>query len=109
MQHNSEHRVVLISTDSYENAKHISRILVTEKLAACCTVLQNVISLFAWESALQERYESMIIVKTSKDRLEDHENRVLQIHTDEVPEIVALPVTEGSESYLSWINQVLQY
>lgn len=105
----SNYRIVYITTESFDNAKHLSKILVTEKLAACCTIVQNAMSIYAWGSAVQERFESLIIVKTLADRYQDLEARILQIHSDEVPEIIAISVSEGSESYLNWISQVLHY
>ncbi len=109
MSNTLDYSIVYITTESFDAAKHLSRILVTEKLAACCTIVQNSLSVFAWGSALQERYESLIIVKTLSERFAELESRVRQIHTDEVPEIISVPVNNSSQPYLDWIEQVLQY
>ena len=107
MESTSDVKMIFVTTDSFEDAKHIARILVTEKLAACCSIIQNVYSVFGWHSAVQERHEYTMMIKTTTDKLNDLEKRVHELHSDEVPEIIALNVTDISESYLGWINQVL--
>jgi periplasmic divalent cation tolerance protein len=107
MEKSSNHRLVFITTETFENAKHIAKILVTEKLAACCSIIQNVVSIFAWHTSIQERHEYLVLIKTNIDKLSDLMERIQQVHTDEVPEIISVPVTEGLNSYLDWINQAM--
>ena len=103
-----EFRIVFVNTESHDNAKQISRILVTEKYAACCSVIQNVISFFSWQNFIQERSEFLIIIKTSLEKLSDLEKRIRELHTDEAPEIISLPLDFASDSYLNWMKQVLR-
>lgn len=105
MEKASEIRIVFITTGSFESARQISKILVTEKLAACCSIFQNVISVFGWHSAIQERTESMIMIKTTKQCLNDLELRVKELHSDEVPEIIAVGLESASETYTLWVKQ----
>lgn len=101
------HRVVYVTTGSYESALHLARILVSEKVAACCSIVSNVTSVYSWDSAIQERNEYLMIIKTSADKLELLKERVLEIHSDDVPEIISLAITEGSKEYLDWMNNSL--
>jgi len=103
----SIHRLVFISTEKFDKAKHIARILVTEKLAACCSIIPEINSIFAWQSAIHERHEYIIMIKTTEEKLTDLSERVQQLHTDEVPEIISLPISEGLPSYLDWMIQVI--
>lgn len=83
----SKHRVVYVTTGSYDSAVHISKILVSENVAACCSIVSNVTSVYSWDSAIQERNEYLMIIKTSVDKLELLKERVLEIHSDDVPEL----------------------
>jgi periplasmic divalent cation tolerance protein len=107
MEKTFNHRMVFITTKSFENAKHISKILVTEKLAACCSIIQNAISIFSWQNVVQERREYLVLIKTIEEKLPELEERIIQLHSDEVPEILSFSVSEGLESYLNWVNQVM--
>jgi periplasmic divalent cation tolerance protein len=105
MEKASEIRIVFVTTGNFESALQISKILVTEKLAACCSIIQNVTSIFGWQEAVQERTECMLIIKTTKSCLNNLEIRVSELHSDEVPEIIALNPDTSSESYAQWVRQ----
>lgn len=107
MNEKNDYRVVFVSVNSLNEAKQIARVLVSEKLAACCSISQNVFSYFAWQDALQERIECQMFIKTKKDKLTALSERILEIHPDETPEIIAIPILEGYESYLKWIDSSL--
>ncbi|MFP4368785.1 MAG: divalent-cation tolerance protein CutA [Candidatus Kapaibacterium sp.] len=96
--------VIYVTAVSYDAAKNISKILVSEKLAACCSVISNITSTFGWEGAIQQRNEFLIIIKTKKDKFDSVKNRVMEMHSDEVPEIISVPLDNGLDSYLDWMN-----
>lgn len=96
-------KIVYVTTSTLENAKQISKILVTENLAACCSIIQNVTSIFGWQNSIHERNEYLIIIKTSGENLNQLENRVLELSLDEVPEILSFPVEEAHEQYYKWL------
>jgi len=97
----------MLTTDNFESAHHTSKILVTEKLAACCNILPNAISIYGWKGAIQESHEYVIIIKTKKAVLNDLEQRIKEMHTYEVPEIISLPIESGYAPYLKWLNDSL--
>jgi periplasmic divalent cation tolerance protein len=107
MENTTNHRLVFITTETFETAKHISKILVTEKLAACCSIIQNAVSIFAWHSSIQERHEYIVLIKTIQEKLSELEERISQLHSDEIPEIISVQISEGLKSYLDWINQAM--
>ena len=100
-------KIVYVTTDEYDNAKQIANILVTEKLAACCSIIQNVTSIFEREGLINERKEYLIIIKTSEDKLSGLEKRVLELSNDEVPEIISLPVESVHGEYYKWFIATL--
>ncbi|MCS7285693.1 MAG: divalent-cation tolerance protein CutA [Anaerolineae bacterium] len=95
--------VVLITTNSFEEALKIGRILVEEKLAACVNVVPEVFSFYWWEGKVQEDKESLMVVKTTASSFPALEGRVRELHSYTVPEIIALPIREGYKGYLDWV------
>lgn len=96
-------KIVFVTTDEYENAKQIANMLVSEKLAACCSIIHNVTSIFEWEQSIQERKEFLIIIKTSESKLNELEKRVLELSNDEVPEIISFAVESVYGEYYKWL------
>lgn len=107
MEKTSDIRVVFVATNSYESACQLARILVTEKLAACCSIVQNVSSVFAWEGKINERQEVLIIIKTLAEKLEILQQRIQELHIDLIPEIIALPALEAASTYYNWMKNTL--
>lgn len=101
----SEFVVVLMTAGSREEAERIAESLVTEWLAACVNVIPNVVSFYRWEGKVQRDQEVLLIAKSRKDVLDDLIRRVRSLHSYTVPEIIALPLSGGSDDYLRWVDQ----
>jgi len=99
--------VIFITSRSKEEAKKLTRKLVEEKLAACINIISNVESLYWWKGKIETSKECMLVVKTHGKKIEEIIQRVKEIHSYEVPEIIALPIVEGNKDYLTWISDVL--
>ena len=98
--------VVLVTCGSEEQAANIANSLVEERLAACVNIISPVRSIYRWEGKIWDEKEWMLIIKTQKRRFEELEKRVKSLHSYSVPEIVALPIVEGSSSYLKWVEEM---
>jgi periplasmic divalent cation tolerance protein len=98
--------LVLITAASQEEADKIARSLVAERLAACVNILPEVRSLFSWENKLSEEKEALLVVKSRRPLFRQMVRRVKALHSYTVPEIIAIPIVEGSVSYLQWIQEV---
>ncbi len=96
--------VVLITTDSEEEAYRIAGSLVKEKKAACVNIVPRVNSLFRWEEKLDSARESLLLIKTKESLFPEIVELVKRTHSYEVPEIIALPIIDGSEDYLKWLD-----
>ncbi|MFA6569880.1 MAG: divalent-cation tolerance protein CutA [Bacteroidota bacterium] len=107
MEKAQEIRIVFVTAKTSDSALQISRILVNENLAACCSVIHNVSSVFGWQGAVNERTEYLIIIKTAEPKINELEKRITELHPDEVPEIISVAVDSGKASYLDWIKQSL--
>ncbi len=95
--------MVLVTAPSAEVAASIARTLVEERLAACGNVLPEVRSIYRWEGQLHEDAEALLVLKTTRARLDALRDRVLALHPYDVPEVLALPVEAGSAAYLGWL------
>lgn len=108
MEKTKDFYLVYLTTDNYDSAHHIARIIVTEKLAACCTIIPNAVSIYGWQGAIQETHEYQLVMKTKKSLLDDLDKRITELHSYEVPEIIAVPVENVSKNYLKWFNDALE-
>ncbi|GAB1371593.1 divalent-cation tolerance protein CutA [Candidatus Kapaibacterium sp.] len=106
METATDFRIAYVSVNSIELATHISRILVSEHLAACCSLIQNTLAFFQWENSITERYETIIMIKTHKDKVDELTKRVSELHHDRIPEIITVSMQESSVPYLKWMKTV---
>jgi len=98
---------VFITSGSEEEAKRLARVLVEEKLAACVNILPIVESLYWWKDKIESSKEWMLVVKTQGKMVNRVVKRVKEIHSYEVPEVIALPIVQGNKDYLQWISDTL--
>lgn len=99
-------RVVLVTCPTLVLARKIARAVVQKRFAACVNVIRNPVeSFYTWKGKLEAAREHLLLIKTSAARLPQLEREVKRLHTYEVPEFIALPITAGSEEYLSWLEE----
>ena len=95
--------VVLATCGSAEEARKIARALVESRLAACVNILAGIESVYRWKGAVEEASECLLIVKSTRGLFDRLQAAIREVHSYELPEIVALPIVDGLEPYLSWI------
>jgi periplasmic divalent cation tolerance protein len=101
-------KIVVFSTcDSEEQAGRIARELVEQKLAACVNILPGARSIYRWKGQMEDSAEWLLIIKSRRDLMDKLRSTIGKIHTYEVPELLAVPVVDGSESYLAWLDREL--
>jgi periplasmic divalent cation tolerance protein len=99
-------KIVVFSTcDSEEQAGRIAHALVEQRLAACVNVLPGVRSIYRWKGEIQEGVEWLLVIKSRRGLMDQLRVTIGKVHTYEVPELLALPVVDGSESYLAWLDR----
>ncbi len=96
--------VIFITSPSRGEAKRLGCHLVSEGLAACVNIVPGLISLFRWEGKLHEEREFLLIVKSRTSCFKKLEKRVRELHSYSVPEVIGLPIVEGSKAYLQWVR-----
>jgi periplasmic divalent cation tolerance protein len=99
--------LILAAAGSIKEAETISRALVEERLAACCTVLPAARSTYRWEGRIMQDDESLIFVKSTLARYGEIEQRIRTLHSYMLPEILCIPVACGFESYVSWLQKAV--
>lgn len=98
------HLVVLTTVGGEADARALIRGLVEDRVVACGTMV-GATSIFRWEGAVTEETETLVLLKTRRDRWSDLAAAVSRRHPYEVPELLALPVQAGLDAYLSWVNE----
>jgi len=99
--------VVLTTCDSEQHAEKLARHLVEERVAACVNLLPKARSIYRWNEKVEEASEWMLIIKSRRDLFAALRAEIQKLHTYETPELIALPVVDGSESYLAWFDAQL--
>ena len=101
-------RVVLVTAPEGEPAQKLATALVEEHLAACVNQIQGIRSTYRWEGKLMNDGEDLLVIKTTAQRFPALRERILALHPYEVPEILALPVTDGAPAYMDWVRNELK-
>jgi periplasmic divalent cation tolerance protein len=101
----SPYIVLFITTATAEEAQRISRVLLEQKKVACVNIVPKVNSLFWWQDKLDSAEESLLIVKTKASLLSEIVSLVKEIHSYDIPELIALPIIGGNQDYLDWIQK----
>lgn len=84
-------------------------LLVSGKLAACVQLVPNLESHYRWKGKKQTSKEVLLVIKTKSPLYKKVEKAILKAHSYEVPEIVYLPIIEGSKSYLDWVSGAVDF
>jgi len=95
--------VAFVTAASADEATRIAQALVEERLAACVNIVAPIVSVYRWEGRVQQDAEVLLIIKTTDARLPDLIRRVKALHSYQVPEVIALPIADGSPDYLRWL------
>jgi periplasmic divalent cation tolerance protein len=105
---NTNYIIVLVTTPNKMEAEKIAQSLLTEKLIACANIINPVISFFHWSGKVERAEECLVVMKSRLDLFGELAERLKGLHSYEVPEVLALPIVEGSKAYLEWMDQALK-
>ncbi len=103
-----EYVVVYVTASNKEEAKKIGEALVKERLAACVNIYPEIESIYWWQGKVEESGEAALILKTRRSLVPKVIERVKQLHSYTAPCIIALPIVEGYEDFLKWIESETQ-
>jgi periplasmic divalent cation tolerance protein len=98
---------ITTTTGTRHDAERIAEALVSRRLAGCVQISGPIASTYRWQGNLEKSEEWMCTIKTGRDQLADVQQVIGQIHPYELPELIATPIVDGSEEYLTWLNEQL--
>ncbi|HDQ06083.1 MAG TPA: divalent-cation tolerance protein CutA [Candidatus Bathyarchaeota archaeon] len=102
------YNIVFMTAGSRQEAVKIVSTLLKDKLIACGNIIENVSSIFWWQGKIEEEKEVLVIMKSREGLFKKLSKRVTELHSYDVPEILALPIVDGSPSYLEWLKGCLE-
>ncbi len=101
--------VVLVTASSRDEASRLAEAVVGERLAACVNIVGGVRSIYRWQGEICDDEETLLVIKTRRDKFAAIEQRITDLHSYDVPEVIALPIEQGAASYLDWlVSQVAE-
>ncbi len=96
--------VIFVTAASRSECKKIARHLVETRLAACVNISQPIESVYRWEGQIAEEKEFLLIIKSTRELFPEIRTEISKVHSYHTPEIICLPVIDGSRNYLQWIS-----
>ncbi len=103
MAQSHQYGVALVTTSSESEAEAIASVLVESGLAACVNLFP-IRSIYTWQGQVQQEREWQLLIKTDLQKFDQLTAKVKELHSYEVPEIIALPIVAGSDDYLGWLG-----
>ena len=100
--------IVFMTAPNREEAMKIVRTLLEERLIACGNIVDPVSSLFWWKGKIEEEKEVLVILKSNDKLFKKLSKRIKELHSYDVPEILAFPIVDGNSSYLDWMKGILE-
>jgi periplasmic divalent cation tolerance protein len=100
--------VVLSTCGSAEEASRIGRALVEKRLAACVNLMPGIRSVYRWKDAIEDEQEVLLVIKSSRPLFDQLRAEIEKMHSYEVPEVIAVPIVDGAEGYLGWLERELE-
>ena len=97
--------VALSTVGPREDAERIARALVERRLAACVNVVPGLWSVYRWKGGIEADAETLLVIKTARERIEELKTALLSLHPYELPELIVLPIEGGHAPYLAWLAE----
>jgi periplasmic divalent cation tolerance protein len=97
--------IVVYVTAPEDEAVDLAKTLVNERLVACVNIVPGLRSIYWWQGKVEDEPEVLCIMKTRTTLFEALRDRVRELHSYEVEEIIALPIMAGNLPYLDWIKE----
>jgi len=97
--------VILVTAASQDECRKIATHLVDNHLAACVNITQPMESIYRWEGKIAEDREYQLFIKSTRELFPEIKAAISKLHSYQTPEIICLPIIDGSQDYLQWIGK----
>jgi periplasmic divalent cation tolerance protein len=101
--------IVLCTASTEKEAMTIAQALVEREEAACVNLVPMIRSVFRWKGKIWNENEQLLVIKTTAAAFEDLRRTIKELHSYELPEILALPVSDGEPNALAWIGSSVRH
>ncbi len=105
MKHKSQFIQVSTTVSKRSDAERIAKVLLNKKLSACTQIIGPITSIYKWKGKMEKSKEWLCLTKSKISHYKKIEKIIKEIHPYELPEIIAVPIIEGSNEYLNWIKK----
>jgi len=97
--------IIFCTVDSEELGERIAGALVEAREAACVNIVSGIRSIYRWEGKLCRDAELLLIIKSVTEKFEAVRETIRRMHTYQVPEVIAVPLTACDADYLKWLRE----
>lgn len=94
----------MVTTGGRDDAERLGEALVVERLAACCSVVPMVHSIYWWKGQLEREHEALLLIKTLESQAQAAQEYVASHHDYDRAEVLQVPIDGGSSRYLNWLE-----
>lgn len=99
---------IMTTVEQQKDAEKIAHQLLHKRLAACVQIIGPIKSYFWWQDKIDRAAEYLCLIKSRRDLYSKAEEAIREVHPYEVPEIIAVPITAGADTYLQWLETELR-
>jgi len=99
---------VIVSCESEEQANMMADVLLNDAVIACAQIMPKIESFYRWQGQIAHSSECLLVLKSHHKHFTAIEACIKKLHTYEIPEIIAVPIVDGSREYLKWINEEIK-
>jgi periplasmic divalent cation tolerance protein len=104
----TDKRLAFSTAGSEEEARKIANLLVERKLAACVNLVPQIESIYRWQGKVESSREWLLLIKTTEKKFPELQKAIRELHSYEVPELIAIGIEDGSADYLAWITESVE-
>lgn len=104
-----QYLLILNTCPDKETALRVANTLVSKRLAACVNILPGLTSVYHWQGQIEADEEHLLLIKSTQAAYPEVESTICETHPYELPEVIAVPLVEGLDSYLSWMSNNVEF
>ena len=98
-----KYSIIYVTCSELKDSAQIGLTLLYEKLAACVTVIPSTISIYRWKDNIQQDSEVQLVIKTRSSSFSEVSKLIKELHSAELPEIIAVEITQATDEYKKWL------